>query len=192
MVEKSEASIRQLAPDPADTRAVPIMAGGAFDRSSRLQLTAAVRDALAIGTHHVVVDVEHATSIDAATIGALLTCRALALAAGGSLSVVNDNGIVAQVLDLTGTRRSLCPPAPNGPVPAVRPVPKPGPSSTDSARQVTAEVIETSAALLARAGDLVAASRELMNRIVADRDADSARRTSPDGEKARLEGHDHA
>ncbi|WP_161952738.1 STAS domain-containing protein [Actinoplanes sp. TFC3] len=174
--------MRLLAPDPADPRAVRVLAGGAFDRSSCHQLTTAVRDALAVGSDCIVVDVEHVTSIDASTIRALLTCRDLAVAAGGSLRVVKDSGIVARVLDICDVRRLLCPPDPSGPVPVVRPAPKPSPSSGDSARPFVAEVNRSSAVLRGHAADLVVASREIMNRIAADRAARSVRSMRPDGE----------
>ncbi|WP_433299218.1 STAS domain-containing protein [Actinoplanes sp. CA-030573] len=171
MVGTSGASTRVLAPDPADARAVRVLAGGAFDRSSCHQLTTAVRGALSVGSPHIVVDVEHVTLMDSASIRALLACRGLALAAGGSLRVANDSGIVARVLDITDARRLLCPPDSTDLVAAVRPAPQRGPLSADSAQAVVAEVIRTSESLLGHAYDLVAVSRELMNRLAANRNA---------------------
>ncbi|AEV83151.1 hypothetical protein ACWT_2129 [Actinoplanes sp. SE50] len=118
MVENDMPSVRLLVADPADPHVARVEARGSFDRGSCHQLTAAVEQALSTGRHTLVIVVRHIIDLDAATIRALLTCRELALTGGGSLRVVNDSGIVARLLDLSDTRRLLCPPDPTASIPA--------------------------------------------------------------------------
>lgn len=98
-----------VAEHPAVPDAVTLLAYGEFDADNSDEIATAVQDALAAGRHAITVDLQHVGFISAATVRTLLTCRAVAVADGGSLRVVNAGGIVARVLDLTVSQDDLRP-----------------------------------------------------------------------------------
>jgi anti-anti-sigma factor len=136
------------------TETVTLLAHGEFDCDNCDRITAYVHDALAAGRSTIIFDFRHVTFLDAATIRTLLAARAAAMAAGGSLRIVNAGRLVSRVLDITGTRAALCP------------------AVLDAARArlpIAAEVAATSAHLIDRAYEVMADTRRILARIHADR-----------------------
>jgi anti-anti-sigma factor len=84
-----------------------LRATGEFDRDNCDQFPAAVRVALAGYCGDIVLDLAGVTFIDAATVRALLSCREAAAAHGCDLWVLNETGVPARVLEMTGARARL-------------------------------------------------------------------------------------
>jgi anti-anti-sigma factor len=79
-----------------------LRAVGEFDRDDCGQFAAATRVALAGYCREVVVDLAEVTFVDAATVGALLACRASSVASGCDFRIANARGVVARVLEIAG------------------------------------------------------------------------------------------
>ncbi|MFI5914256.1 STAS domain-containing protein [Dactylosporangium sp. NPDC051541] len=92
----------------ADGRSVLVVAGGRLERLNRPQLAAALRTAIAGGAADVEVDIGRATLIHPAIVRALLDARELAAAHRCRFRVRDPTGLPARVLELTGTRATLC------------------------------------------------------------------------------------
>ncbi|HEY0534557.1 MAG TPA: STAS domain-containing protein [Actinoplanes sp.] len=92
-----------------------LRAVGEFDRDCCDQFEAATRVALACYCREIVVDLAEVTFVDAATVGALLACHESAATHGCDLWIVNDSGVAARVLEISGARhRLLSPSSPAG------------------------------------------------------------------------------
>jgi anti-anti-sigma factor len=84
-----------------------LRAAGEFDRDNCDEFPAAVRVALAGYCREIVLDLAEVTFVDAGVVSSLLACRRSAAQHGCRLRVVNEVGVVARVLELTGARAEL-------------------------------------------------------------------------------------
>lgn len=86
-----------------------VIADGALDIARVSRLRSVLRDARHTGPGHVVVDLDTVSFLDACAVGVLNQQRARADADGGSLRVVRANGLVRDVLEVSGLARTLAP-----------------------------------------------------------------------------------
>jgi anti-anti-sigma factor len=85
------------------TGVLRVSLSGEFDMSVGDALSGALLEAARRpGTTRVIVDLEHTELIDSHAIAGLVAGYEAAIAAGRGFTVVNSNGLVQQVLDITG------------------------------------------------------------------------------------------
>lgn len=101
------ASVRPAGSDGVTGR---LVAAGEFDKDNVDLLSAPVRRAITGGQATITIDFDKVTFIDAGVVGALIGCQKLAVRHGCLLRIVNPSGIVAFVLNATGTWEALCGP----------------------------------------------------------------------------------
>jgi anti-sigma B factor antagonist len=92
---------------PASDGGVRLAVAGEVDVCTANRLHEALTTALDARPSTVVVDLAEVTFIDSSAITALMTARRRASAGGGTLTVINGNGIVRRVLEVTGVLHAL-------------------------------------------------------------------------------------
>lgn len=89
-----------LQTDPGRTQLVEIV--GRLDNAHAATLTGHAEDALARGRPHLILDMSAVTFINSAGLRALMQIVKRAVAANGSLTIINPSGPVEKVLELVG------------------------------------------------------------------------------------------